>query len=45
MLDDKIRGLGKAAAIGGNPMAAGSAFEDIEMDIEALRKELHDHKA
>ena len=39
MLDDKIRQMGKAAAMsGGNPMA-GNLVEDLEQGLAQLRKE------
>lgn len=44
MLDDKMRGMIKGAAMSGNPGAAGNLLEDFEKAIEELRKDLNDHK-
>ena len=44
LLDDKMRGMGKAAAMSGNPGMAGNLFDDLEKAIADLRKDLNDHK-
>ena len=44
LLDDKLRGMGKAAAMSGNPGMAGSLFDDLEKALAELRKDLNDHK-
>lgn len=39
ILDDKMRGMGKAAAMSGNAAMAGNVIEDLESGLAQLRKE------
>jgi len=45
MLDDKMRGISKAAAMSGNPALAGNVFDELEQALEKLRKEFEAHKS
>jgi chromosome segregation ATPase len=45
LLDERIKSMGKAAAMSGNPGMAGNLLQDLEDAIAKLRLDLDNNKA
>jgi len=45
MLDDKVRQMGKASALSGNPAMAGGLMDEMEQGLAQLRKDFEQHKS